>query len=131
MTYLFDSSSVVKAVKENEIDTLVGNNTLDLVRYELGNVLWKECALRGRSSAEDTKRLASLLKQVLSLMQVTTVACREEEVLDAAAELKITFYDAAYLHCARENGLLLVTEDRELIEKARPKVKALSLKDIP
>ncbi|MEM2148079.1 MAG: hypothetical protein QXJ94_05695 [Candidatus Bathyarchaeia archaeon] len=41
MKYLFDSSAIFKAIKENKINLLIGNYTLELARYELGNILWK------------------------------------------------------------------------------------------
>jgi len=31
--------------------------------------------------------------------------------------MKLTFYDAAYIHVARERGLKLITEDREVLSK--------------
>jgi len=41
------------------------------------------------------------------------------EVCAIAARTGLTFYDAAYLYVAIKDGLALVTEDRELAEKAR------------
>ncbi|MCP8316707.1 MAG: hypothetical protein H3Z51_07600 [archaeon] len=45
MSYILDSSAIFRAIKENVVETLVGNYTLELARYELGNVLWKEYLL--------------------------------------------------------------------------------------
>jgi len=63
-------------------------------------------------------------------MEVVTIGCREEEILDVAEGLRLTFYDASYMYYARENKLPLVTEDSYLIDKAKPHIKALKLDDI-
>jgi hypothetical protein len=39
VSFLFDSSAIFKVIKENTVETLLGNNTLELTRYELGNTL--------------------------------------------------------------------------------------------
>ena len=44
--------------------------------------------------------------------------------------MRLTFYDASYVYYARENNLPLVTEDSDLIDKAKPHIKALKLDDI-
>ena len=36
MKYLFDSSAIFRAIKENRIDLLIGNYTLEMARFELG-----------------------------------------------------------------------------------------------
>ena len=53
----FDSSAIFKAIKENRVDVLVGNCTLELARYELGNVLWKNFALEGKAKETEIKSL--------------------------------------------------------------------------
>ena len=45
MKSLFDSSAIFRAVKENKIEFLAGNYTLELARYELGNIIWKDMRL--------------------------------------------------------------------------------------
>lgn len=48
-----------------------------------------------------------------------------------ATELKLTFYDASYLHVAKSKGLTLVTEDKELSEKAkRINIKAITVSEL-
>jgi len=127
MSYVFDSSSVFRAIRENLVETVAGSCTLELARYELGNILWKEHAVQRRITGEELKRLIRLVKDVLSLMEVRTVGCHEEEILSVAEELRLTFYDASYVYYAMKNRLPLVTEDSTLIDKARSRVKALKL----
>lgn len=130
MNYIFDASSVFKAIKEAALEAVAGGYTLELARYELGNILWKEYGARGKATDEELKRLARLVKDVLNLMEVVTIGCHEEQILDLARQLRLTFYDASYVYYARDLGLPLVTEDSDLIDKARSQVKALKLDSI-
>jgi predicted nucleic acid-binding protein len=53
------------------------------------------------------------------------------EVMKLATGLKLTFYDASYLHIANSKGLTLVTEDEELSEKARHiNIKAMTVSEL-
>ena len=130
MKYLFDSSAIFKAIKENKVEVLVGNCTLELARYELGNVLWKSFALEGKATSAEIKSLAKIVKRVLSVMEVLQIGCSEEEILEVAGKAKITFYDAAYAYHAMEKNLTLITEDSQLLKKITPKVNASTLSDI-
>jgi len=130
MSYVVDSSSIFRAIKENRVEVLAGNYTLELARYELGNILWKEHTLGRRTTAEELERLIRLVKDVLNLMRVLTIGCHEERILNTATELKLTFYDASYLHYAKENELTLITEDSSLIDKAEQHVRTLRLDSI-
>jgi predicted nucleic acid-binding protein len=130
MKYLFDSSAIFKAIKDNKVEVLVGNCTLELARYELGNVLWKSFALEGKATSAEIKSLAKIVKRVLSVMEVLQIGCSEEEILEAASKAKITFYDAAYAYHAMAKNLTLITEDSQLLKKMTPKVNASTLSDI-
>jgi len=130
MKYLFDSSAIFKAIKENKVEVLVGNCTLELARYELGNMLWKSFALEGKATSAEIKTLAKIVKRVLSVMEVLQIGCSEEEILEVAGKAKITFYDAAYAYHAMEKNLTLITEDSQLLKKITPKVNASTLSDI-
>jgi len=63
-------------------------------------------------------------------MEVLTIGCHEEGILGVAEGRKLIFYGASYAYYAEQNKLPLVTEDSVLIEKARPRVKALKLDQI-
>jgi predicted nucleic acid-binding protein len=127
MKYLFDSSAIFRAIKENKIETLAGNYTLELARYELGNILWKDCALQAKISEQESKMMTQVVKHTLTIMNVLGIAGSEEEILDTAIQLKITFYDAAYAQLAKEKELHLITEDLRLIKKATPTINASTL----
>jgi predicted nucleic acid-binding protein len=130
MKYLFDSSAIFRAIKENKIDLLTGNYTIELARYELGNIVWKDYFLKAGISKEEIKILFKTIKRALSIMEVAQIAGHEEEVLETAVERKITFYDASYAYFAKAKQLTLITEDSRLIKKITPDINALVLNDV-
>jgi len=117
MNCLFDSSAIFRAIKENNIEALTGNYTLGLARYELGNIIWKEHALQAKISEQETKLLAKTINRTLTIMDIIEIAGSEEEILETAIKLKITFYDASYVYFAKAKELKLITEDSRLIKK--------------
>lgn len=130
MSCILDSSAIFKAITEDAVQSLLGNYTVELARYELGNTLWKQHALRKKLSSDELKRLIRLVKQVLSIMEVLGIDCHEEDILGIAEKLKLTFYDASYVFYAKEKNLPLITEDETLIEKVKPHIKALRASDL-
>ncbi len=131
MSYVLDSSSIFKAIKQNKVDGIAGAQTLELARYELGNALWKECTKRRSVTPQELVELAGVVKSALNLMEESTVRCSEREVLDLARELKLTYYDASYVYCAASRGSILVTEDDEILKRAGHRVRTMRLDDMP
>jgi len=127
MKYLFDTSAVFRAIKENKIELLAGNCTLELARYELGNIVWKDYVLQGKVSEQEAKLMTRAIKHTLSLMDVMGIAGSEEEILETARQLKITFYDASYAYFAKVKELCLVTEDSRLIKRITPTIDVSTL----
>ena len=130
MNSLFDSSAIFKAIKENKIEFLNGNCTLELARYELGNIIWKEHALQANISEQEAKMLVNAVKRVLGIMNVLEIAGNEEQILETSTKLKITFYDASYTFFAKAKELKLITEDTRLIKKVSLTVEVSSLDSI-
>ena len=130
MKRLFDSSAIFKAIKENKINLLIGNPTLELARYELGNILWKNYSLQAKIPHKEIKALTKISKQTLNLMEITQITCNEEEILEVATQLKITFYDASYTYQAKAKELPLITEDSHLLKTITPYTNASNLNDI-
>jgi predicted nucleic acid-binding protein len=130
MKYLYDSSTIFKAIQENKIDLLIGNHTLELARYELGNILWKNYHLQAKATHKEIKALTKIIKQTLNLMKITQINCTEEEILETATKLKITFYDASYTYHAKVKELALITEDQQLTKKITPYIKTSNLSGI-
>jgi predicted nucleic acid-binding protein len=130
MSYIFDSSSIFKAIKENKVEILADNYTLELTRYELGNILWKELTLHGRFDRDELTRLVKVIKKVLNLMEILSVKCHEEEILAVAKKLKLTFYDASYVYHAKNKKISLTTEDKRLMAKTKQHIKVSMLDNI-
>ena len=130
MKSLFDSSAIFRAVKENKIEFLAGNYTLELARYELGNIIWKDCVLHAKVSEQEAIMMAKTINHTLNLMDTIEIAGSEDGILDAAIELKITFYDASYAYFAKAKDLRLITEDARLIKKTTATINASTLESI-
>jgi predicted nucleic acid-binding protein len=130
MKCLFDSSAIFRAIKENKIEFLTGNYTLELARYELGNIIWKEYALHVKISEQEAKMMAKTINHTLNILEVIETAGSEEEILDTAMKHKITFYDASYVYFSRAKELRLITEDSRLIKKITPTTNVSMLEDI-
>jgi len=131
MSYLFDASAIFKAIKEGKIEILSGNHTIELARYELGNVLWKEQTLHRKIQAKEAEKLAKTIKDIFKLLNVLNIACYEEEILALAIKANLTFYDASYVHLSLKRNLTLVTEDANLTNKAKNYVKTIKLESFP
>ena len=130
MNYLFDSSAIFRAIKENKIELLNRNFTLELARYELGNIIWKKYALHAKISEQEAKMMIKTVKRVLSIIDVLEIAGNEEQILETSTKLKITFYDASYTFFAKAKELKLITEDTRLIKKVSLTVEVSSLDSI-
>ncbi len=130
MKFLFDSSAIFRAIKENKIEALAGNYTLELARYELGNIVWKNYALQSKISEQELKMMVKTIKRTLTIMDIIDVAGSEEEILQTAAQLSITFYDASYAYSAESKNLKLITEDKRLIKKIVGRINSSTLDDL-
>ena len=129
MKYIFDASSIFTAIREKKVRSLNGNFSLEIARYELGNIIWKDHILLQTISKEEAQRAIKTIKHTLSLMDILQIAEDEDAIFETAAELRITFYDASYVHAAKAKDLGLITEDQNLIKKVTPKIRALTLNE--
>jgi len=130
MSYVFDSSSLLEAMKRNATAALAGNYTLDLAMYELMNALWKQHALLHRIGGDELNSLVTISKEVMNVLEILSTGCHEEEVIKLSSQLKLTFYDASYVFHAINTGASLVTEDEQLIDRVRSRVRAIRLREV-
>jgi len=136
VTYILDSSAIaitIKRLKEKAVKVLDGKKTLDLSHYELGNMIWKECSLRGQIGREEALCEAEDLAKILKLTDMERIESDEDfrGAMKIAIDLKLTFYDASYLQIAKSKSLTLVTEDKELSEKAKKaNIKTITVYDL-
>ncbi len=134
--YLLDASAIIalaKRARESLPHVLKGKRTLSLAFYEIGNFVWKETMLIKKLGVQKAIEVAKDFTNVLLLMDIIYPDIRTDmrEICAVAARTGLTFYDAAYLYVAIRNGLTLVTEDRELAEKARELgVRVLSAEEL-
>ncbi len=129
--YLFDASSIIACIEligENAINMLKNQYTINLSYYEIGNFLWKQY-LKSRCTLEKLKFYLNLFKNLLNKMYVLNIELMNE-VLELAAKLKLTYYDAAYVYAAWKLNAMLITEDLELYEKAKSIVKVHRIDEI-
>jgi len=121
--YVLDASAIgalLEKLGEKGLRYLEGAVTLDLALYELGNLLWKACRLRGVVSEEEALEGARSLAKVLELVRREQIRGEDAEgIMALALSLGLTFYDASYLYLAKSRGDFLVTEDGDLLERAK------------
>ena len=134
--YILDSSAIaiiLKRLRGKSVEILEGKITLDLARYELGNVIWKECILEGLISPEEAVNRVEEMAKILGIIRNEKIESVEDfrGVMKLATGLKLTFYDASYLHLAKSKDLTLVTEDEELSGKAKHiNIKAITVSEL-
>lgn len=130
MKLVFDSSSIFEAVVRGKVKDLVGNYTLDLARYELGNIVRKRGTLTKDLNEDDYKRLIRIVKRALDIMELSDIRCREDEVAELAGKFNLTFYDASYVFLAKFKETPLVTEDRIIRSKIGNYLKVLTVEEL-
>jgi predicted nucleic acid-binding protein len=128
--YLFDASSIVNLIKRGSLRPLSRGITLDLAVYESLNAIWREYKLLGRLDLETARLLVEVLQRVFSIMPLESIEGFEEEVFQLAIKENLTVYDAAYLFVAIKHNLTLVSDDRELLNKASGYVKTVRTTDL-
>ena len=128
--YLFDASSLVKALKEAKLVPLGGQALQWLTVYEVLNALWKEAHLLKRLGPEEVSYLTDIFNDVIENMVVLDPRGVEPDIVQIALSRGVTVYDASYIALARRHGLRLVTEDRRLRRAAMGVVEAVGLGDI-
>lgn len=127
---LFDASSIIASTLKGRLDQLIGGYTIELAGYEIGNYLWKEALQTKSITPQHLPKLQDIFRKILDKMEVKTGRPPSREVLDLAAKLELTYYDAAYLHQAKMLHTILVTEDHQLKEKAEKIVETTSAENI-
>jgi len=131
LPYLFDSSSLVYALKLKRIGVLAGNYIQELTVYEVLNALWKETYVLRKISIKEAESLLGVFIQLLSYLKVLDLSGLESEVFKISVETGLTVYDASYLALARREKLTLVTEDVKLRNVASTMIQTMSLDELP
>jgi predicted nucleic acid-binding protein len=132
MKYLLDASALLVLIKNTDVkstvDCLLDSSVLDLTFYEVGNAIWKEGTLTKYLLPEEAEKLGAIAQTILAkINRVTSKAEAFQRILEIAQTEKLSYYDSSYAYAAKENGLSLVTEDRELRTKAQKHVEVLTV----
>ena len=123
--YLFDASGILTAIRLGKGEMLIGNYTLLLARYELGNAILKEGTIHHKYTKQQQFEFIGIIDGALKSMRVLDVEDIAKNVLDVALSYKLSFYDACYAYYARYTGMTLVTEDAKLANKVRGYIKTV------
>jgi len=133
--HLMDASSLMLLMKtanvEIELDYLKTSSILDLTFFEVGNAIWKETCLMKFITKRESEVLRSRVQTVL--VKIDRIPCEAssfQRIFDISESEKLSFYDASYLFNAKEKGLVLVTEDKELRAKAGKSIELQSVADL-
>jgi len=131
LPYLFDSSSLIYALRLKRIGVLAGNYIQELTIYEVLNALWKETYDLRIMSIKEAESLLDVFIQLLSYLKVLDLRGLESEVFKISIETGLNVYDASYLALAHREKLTLVTEDVKLRNVASTMIQAVSLDELP
>jgi len=134
MKHLIDASSLMLLIKKADIKSIIqilkDSMILDLTFYELGNAVWKETTMKFVTTKE-AEKLGTLTQTVIAKIHRKNSAREDfQKILHIAQTEKLTYYDSSYLYFARESGVSLVTEDKELKTKAAKYVNVLKISDL-
>jgi len=129
MKLLFDSSSIINLCTERKIERLLGGSTLNLAFYELGNAIWKQVHLHKALTREEGGEALAALTQVYGQMRELPVE-DASSILTIAVEERLTYYDASYIHAAKKNEALLVTDDKKLHTAASKYVETTTSEEL-
>jgi len=113
--YLLDASAVyplLLELGEKFVDYAHKFLVLDLTVYEIGNTLLKEFK---RGYISNLRAVAELFDEAFNYVNLIRDYVDIPEILELAINENLTFYDAAYIYAARQLGVKLVTEDKDLL----------------
>jgi len=126
--FLFDASALYKllTVYKDYTDKVSYKNIyiLDLTFYEIGNAIWKDYYIfkRINNLIETSEVIYEILKEFNVIENLSLLFI---EIIKIAIEKNLTYYDASYVYASKNFGLILVSEDKDLIEKGN----AISVKE--
>jgi predicted nucleic acid-binding protein len=111
--YLFDASSIVKAIKMAKILPLGNQYVQQLTIYEVLNALWKENMMLHTISRNEVLKLTKILLKLMEEMNILNPVDCIEDIMRIAFSERLTVYDASYIALSKKHRLTLVTEDKK------------------
>jgi predicted nucleic acid-binding protein len=92
--------------------------------------VWKEHYLLRRLDEETAKKLLGVMGRIFDVFGIASIRSGEKDVFELAVKEGLTVHDAAYLHYALRNKLLLVTDNIKLREKAKQYLETMSTREL-
>lgn len=96
-----------------------------LIIYEIGNALTRHPSFTNEDSAKAFQSLLDLGLGLRSLAEPSLL----EKTFEISRQLRMTFYDAAYVALARDYDAMLITADKDLHRKIKRHCRARILSE--
>ncbi|MBI2184242.1 MAG: type II toxin-antitoxin system VapC family toxin [Thaumarchaeota archaeon] len=138
--YVVDASIVAKWIlpgepyeeksirlKNDSINGVADLHSPGIIRYEVGNLLWK-AVKANRIADADAREALSLLGS----MRIATYDLEWRDISESfslASAVDLTVYDAAYIRLSKELRMPLITADDQLYEKGKPFTRTIHVRD--
>jgi predicted nucleic acid-binding protein len=117
--HVLDASSIVKICLTRSLKPPQNPTTIDLAKYETFNAILV-LSRRGILKDEEVSKVLSYAEKILNGIKILSIDVGEmQEVYEVARKHRLTVYDAAYLYTAKKLGGVLITEDKELLNKSK------------
>jgi len=122
--YLFDASAFIFLIKKANVQTtfqqLQNLLILDLTVYEVGNTLLQENNLTKFLTPKEIETLEKVSQIILSRTEkILNQTISLQQIMDIAKTENLSFYASSYIYFAKQNNIQLVTEDKNLRDKAQ------------
>jgi len=122
MKYVIDTSALINIVLKfykkdpNFVNRLLEESVLpDLIFYEIGSYLRKYKEIK-KVSNNEIKEMIELFNYIIGKAKIEGIRLNYE-ILDLSIKENLSYYDAVYLYLARKYNLILISDDKDLIEK--------------
>ena len=99
-----------------------------LVKYEVGNALWKAIKQKVIDAHEASRKFSQFIRLKLDCIELD-----EQESLAAltwAMKNDATYYDSVYVKASEKTGAILLTADDAFYERASKEVPTVHLRDL-
>jgi len=126
---LLDPSAIINLCGKKKIGKLLEGWTLNLAFYELGNAIWKQVHIHKTITTDEANTVLSLLTEIFKKLKKPETK-EALETLKIAIKESLTYYDASYIQAATENGLTLVTDDKQLHTTSSKHIKTVTSDEI-
>ena len=123
-----DLSDRAEFLLRSFLDESVDMKAPDLIKSEVGNILWKAVKQKLIPTNEASEKLSYFHR-----LKIGSIELAERDYLGALAwgvKNSATYYDSLYVKSSEKTGLTLLTADNILYDKAAETVTALHLRDL-